>query len=356
MKNYLPKNYFKAIMAVLMLLGLSSYSYGQNYTLRWVNAGENPGGINNDADATTTGWTALTSGSQSQNSWSDTVSIPFNFNFYGTTVTHLRASQNGLVTFTRNPTTLPVANNMNLPSDSLPDSTIAVFWDEFTVFPSTGSNDVVYTKTFGTAPNRQFFVRWHSFEMGDYSSFNYFALALEESTNNIYVVDQSYYSSSLSMTIGVQLDNNTAVQYGDSLQSWQNTSSSANSNNSYYEFAPLLANNMGVATVNGPNTDCGLGTESIEISVINSSPSSASSIPLAYSVNNGTVQRETLSTALGSIDTTTFTFNTKYNFSNAGTYVVKAWTEYSNDPLQANDTATVIINNIQSVSTYPYTA
>jgi PKD repeat protein len=355
MKNILQKNYLKTFIAALVLIGVFQVTNAQNYTLRWVNAGQNPLNLNTDADATTTGWTAITSGTQSTNSWSDTVRIPFNFEFYGGAVTHLRASQNGLVTFTKNPTKLPFTNNMNLPSDSLPDSTIAVFWDEFTSLPSTGSNDLVYVKTFGTAPNRHFYVRWHSFEMGDYSSFNYFALALEESSNRIYVVDQSYFGSSLSMTIGIQLDNTTAVQYGDSLQSWQNTSSSANTNNSYYEFAPLLANNMGIASIDGPKNDCGLGTESIVVSVVNSSPSNASSIPLAYRINNGTIQRETLTTTLNALDTTQFTFSTDYNFSNAGSYTVEVWTEYSNDPSASNDTVVSIINNIQSVSSYPYT-
>ena len=351
----LQSSFQKLTLLLIIMMGSAQLLSAQgSYTLKHVSSNANPKSLNTDADASLTSWTAITLGTQSQNSWSDTVPIPFSFEFYGGKVTHIRASQNGLVTFKINPSKLPFTNNMNLPSDSLPDSTIAVFWDEFTSRPSTGSNDRIYVKTFGTAPNRHFYIRWHSFEMGDYSSYNYFAVALEESTNKIYVVDQSYYSARLSMTIGVQLNNTTAVQYGDSTQTWQNTSSSSNTNNTYYEFAPLAPNNMSLASIDGPVSNCGLGSQKIAITVANNSAVSEDSIPIAYQVNNGTVVRDTIFSTLKSLDSTSFSFSTSYNFSTVGAYDLKVWTEFPNDPNSVDDTIAVNVVNISTVSTYPY--
>lgn len=325
----------------LALFSLTTALSQTSYNVSYVDSAKNPLGINTDADATTTGWTAITSSPQSKNVWSDTVSIPFYFEFFGSQVTHIRASQNGLVTFTKNPTKLPFRENTNLPSDSLPDSTIAVFWDEFTTSPPTGSGDNVYVKTFGSAPHRQFYIRWHSFEMGNFSSFNYFAVALEESTNKIYVVDMSYYSANLSTTVGVQLNNSVAVQYGDSTLPFAKSSSSSNSNNSYYEFDPftLSSNDLSLTAIIDPTDGCNLTSSSgITVSVYNLSINPKSSIPVAYQVNGGTIVRDTVFGTVNSLEDTAFTFSTKADLTAAGGVTIVAWTDFPGDPDNSNDT------------------
>ena len=330
------------IFCALALFAYSQAISQSSYTVNYVDSAKNPLGLNTDGDATTTGWTSITTSPQSTNSWSDTVAIPFKFNFFGSPVTHIRASQNGLITFSKNPTKLPFRENTNLPSDSLPDSTIAVFWDEFTTSAPTGSGDVIYVKTFGKAPHRQFYIRWHSFEMGDYSSFNYFAAALEEGTDKIYIVDMSYYSSNLSFTVGVQLNNKIAVQYKDSTLTWAKTSSSLNSNNSYYEFDPftLQKNDVGITAITSPSEACNLTSkETIEVSIYNNSPSTITTIPIAYQIDGGKIIRETFKGTLASLGTISYKFNTTADLSKTKKYNISAWSEYSSDPNSTNDTS-----------------
>ena len=141
--------------------------------------------------------------------------IPFHFEFYGDTVSQYKVSQNGLLTFEIQSKLRPGANS-NLPA-GLPNKTIAAFWDAFTGSSPTGSNDAIYTQTFGTAPNRQLWIKWYSFEMGNpAASYNYFACVLEETTHKIHLVDMNYHSTpDISATVGLQHNSSHAHQYGN---------------------------------------------------------------------------------------------------------------------------------------------
>ena len=84
------------------------------------------------------------------------VTMPFSFNFYGTTSNNLCIDNNGFVLF--NTTTCPTGGlytNESLPSASLPAPAILAMWDDF----DSESGDVYYD-TRGTTPNRQFIVEW----------------------------------------------------------------------------------------------------------------------------------------------------------------------------------------------------
>ncbi|MBN1340563.1 MAG: carboxypeptidase regulatory-like domain-containing protein, partial [Bacteroidales bacterium] len=221
-------------LLLIAAIGLSAQSYTEAY---FSNAG-NPGGLNTDGDATTTGWTAITAGSQATNTWSTFVIMPFTFDFFGTPVTRFKVSQNGLVTFDITAPDPPANANTTLPAASLPVSTIAMFWDEFTLTPPTGSNDIVYWKVFGTAPNRQLWIRYHSFEVSGYS-FAYWACALEETTNKVYIVDMSYRSGSGGATVGLQQNGTNAVMAAGSPNILFNSGGSGNADNDYWEYTPL---------------------------------------------------------------------------------------------------------------------
>ncbi|MBN4081587.1 RHS repeat-associated core domain-containing protein [bacterium AH-315-C07] len=208
------------------------------YEMQYVADQGNPGSLNTNVDYSTYGWTALTSGSQSYNNWSSTASIPFEFDFFGEDVNSFMVSQNGLITFDIG-TNVILDYNYNLPHSMLPEKTISCFWAPFTNTPPTGSNDIIYTRTFGTAPNRQLWIKWHSFEYGNPNSYyNYFACVLEESTNKIYMVDLNYrYNTNVKSTVGLQFNQENAVQYGNS-QTIFGSGGYASSNNDYYEFTP----------------------------------------------------------------------------------------------------------------------
>ena len=84
------------------------------------------------------------------------VTMPFSFNFYGTTANTLCVDNNGFVLF--NTTNCPSAGhftNTSLPATSLSAPAFMPMWDDF---DSESGN--VYTDTRGTTPNRQFIVEW----------------------------------------------------------------------------------------------------------------------------------------------------------------------------------------------------
>jgi hypothetical protein len=232
-----------AFLACCMFLTAQAQNnYTATYTL---NAG-NPGGLNTDADDITAGWTSLIASGVTTNQWSAAVSIPFTFNYYGGAVTELKASTNGLITFNTNPS-LP-NNNDNLPAAALPDSTIACFWDAFTSAPPTAANDVVVWKVWGSAPNRQLWIKWTSFEIGAPSVGNAtFACVLEETTNNIYLVEGAFTVGATtvtsSVTAGVQLNATTAVQHGSRYRP-RVSNATALTDNNYITFTPYVKSGM----------------------------------------------------------------------------------------------------------------
>jgi hypothetical protein len=84
------------------------------------------------------------------------VTMPFSFNFYGTTANTLCVDNNGFVLF--NTTNCPSGGhftNTSLPGTSLSAPAFLPMWDDF---DSESGN--VYTDTRGTTPNRQFIVEW----------------------------------------------------------------------------------------------------------------------------------------------------------------------------------------------------
>lgn len=265
------KTRYKLTFTVLSWLLLSFFTVQAQYLATYFQDAGNPGGLNTLSDASTTGWTEILPPSQSANIWSAAEAVPFSFDFYGTTVTHFKASLNGIVTFDTTVSGTPPNANTNLPGSTLPNMSIANYWDEFTAAPPTGSNDRVYTQVFGTAPNQQLWIKWHSFEYGNPNiSFAYIAVVLEESTNKIYLVD--LYGSTtpvMTTTAGIQMDNSTAVQYGDSTLDLSGNGSS-NSDNDYIELFVPPAVDLAVGEfLNLPTTALANSTVNFDVVVQN---------------------------------------------------------------------------------------
>jgi hypothetical protein len=200
--------------------------------------------LNVQGDLSTSGWTKISgiTASSLTNKWSSSVSLPFAFDFFGESVTSYKVSLNGLLTFNTASTTPPIGNNESLPSFSLPSKTIAVFWDQFTVKAPTGTNDFMYYRTFGNSPNRQYWVKWNSVEIGNTSGNaadnTAFAIVFEETTNNIFYVDMykgTPTTLSLSGTMGLQYDPYHYVQVSGSALT---STTTAYTNNLYFKFTP----------------------------------------------------------------------------------------------------------------------
>lgn len=236
---------------ILLLLGAAFSimgSYAQtSYTTSYTTGVGNPGGLNTDNDDVVTGWTTIIGASISTNQWSSNIAIPFAFNYFGTPVTYLKASANGLITFDTATTLLP-NDNASLPTATLPDSTIACFWDAFTSAPPTASNDVVAWKVWGTAPNRQLWIKWASYEIGAPSVNNAsFMCMLEEGTDKIYLIEGLFAISAATQasttSAGIQLNNSTGFMYGNAYRA-RVANTNVPTDNNVITFTPFVKTPM----------------------------------------------------------------------------------------------------------------
>ncbi|MES2778770.1 MAG: BNR-repeat neuraminidase N-terminal domain-containing protein, partial [Bacteroidota bacterium] len=238
------KRFFLLLGAVIGTI--SSYAQTKYTTSYATNVG-NPGALNTDLDDVVTGWTNIIGGSISINQWSTVVPMPFTFNYFGSPMNEFKASANGLITFATGTTILPEGNK-TLPANTLPDSTIACFWDAFTTGAPTSANDIVAWKVWGSAPNRQLWIKWASFEIGSPSVTNAsFMCMMEESTNKIYLVEGAFSptisTAASTTTAGIQLNNTTAFMSGSSFRP-RPANTTATTDNNVVTFSPYVVSNM----------------------------------------------------------------------------------------------------------------
>ncbi|MEL6134123.1 MAG: hypothetical protein AAFR59_12240, partial [Bacteroidota bacterium] len=332
----------KRLFLLTLLSSLALSGWGQlAYQSSSISDAGNPGGLNTLTDTDLTSWTEILPANLNTNQWSSPQPIPFDFEFFGSSVTHFRVSANGLVTFDTTSTLLPNASE-NLPSPNLPEQTIAAFWTAFTSAPPTSSNDRVYTQVFGTAPNRQLFIQWYSFEINA-ASFVYMACVLEECSNAIYIVDQ--YSTTaagatvnFNATVGIQKDNTTALQFGSNNINLSGNSSGS-TDNDYFSFVPSYPSDAGVNALVSPTSPLAAGVQQVRVSLSNFGYTTLSSVTINWSVN-GAAQTSIVSnpnlSAGASTDIDLGTFNFQPGFTD-----IKAWTSNPNgaiDSVACNDT------------------
>ena len=117
---------------------------------------------------------------------------------------------------------------------------------------------------------------------------------------------------------------------------------------------------VGIASVNMPNTDCGLSAnEKITIALENFGDNPQSLIPFFFSVNgmDGGVMTPSdgfYTNILSKDSIVNFTFETTYDFSAIGEYEIAVWTALTGDEQVTNDTANLIIRNNPIISQLPY--
>lgn len=225
------------LLAAFVALVLPAAIASAQYSVQQFASAGNPGG-NPDSDTTTVGYTQHVAGPQSVNAWSAPLSIPFAFEFWGQPVTQLLVSNNGLITFDTTATGTPPDVGATLPDARLPNNTICAIWSSFTATPPTGSGDDVDWKVLGTAPDRQLWIKYYSFEV-DTATFYYWGCVLEETTNRIWVLDTKYKSGTVNALVGVQRDAANAVMFGTGVMTMP-VGGSSNTDNDYYQFDPLL--------------------------------------------------------------------------------------------------------------------
>ncbi|MEM9931640.1 MAG: hypothetical protein AAF840_17670, partial [Bacteroidota bacterium] len=128
---------------------------------------------------------------------------------------------------------------------------------EFASDGLTGADDYVMTQTFGVAPNRQFWIRWSNMEYGNPSSNldNSFAVVLEETSNNIYLVDmRANNAANLSTTLGLQNTSTCGAAWMLDQVKPDATNTALLADNDYYQFSPVTTL-AGTYTVGGAASD-----------------------------------------------------------------------------------------------------
>ncbi len=339
---------------ILLFLGLSIGFYSlqaQYWQLPNISIGQNPGGLNTDVEepiTVVTGWTSIQATSSTP-VWSATQTLPFAFQFNGAAVTQYKVSTSGVLTFdVATALAAPSATNAALPNAAIPDKSICA-WG----VTCTGTNDNIATKTFGTAPNRQF---WIQFSSASYPTnatiFTYWAFVLDETTNKIHIVDQRTGASSgsavLSITAGIQISSSSAISvFGSpSLTSTTTTTSGDDTyiDNTYYTFTPGVQPVNDAAVMNmTPKmlTNGSFATVGNNVAVTAKVQNIGSATMSSYTIkiNDGaTTQSFPQTTPLASGGISTIPIN--YAMTSTGIKPIKLWIELTGDSNHLNDTTT----------------
>ena len=356
----------KKLFTLMMVLCASVYGYSQYYYIPHI-TGEpgNPGGLNADDEfpnggGLTGGWTAIHNGSAASADWSTVSTIPFNFDFNGMTVTDYKVSTSGVLTFDVGAVTPPPGSNAALPDAAIPDNSICV-WG----LAAPGANDNIMVKTFGTPGSRQHWVFFasYNYDGGSANCWNYYSIVMEETTNNIYIVDQRHASGCVpGLSIGVQIDASTAFSVAGSpaVMAMATTDATA-ADNVYYEFIQGTQPDYDL-TVDDVLLDPFLAQASAPYSITGSlqnfGAQTVTDFDLNYSINGGAaVTANITGVNIAPFGSYNYTHPTDWNPSAVGAYNVEVWaTNINGNPDQntGNDAADVDVQVIGNfVQKYP---
>ena len=341
-------------LAVMMSgLALNAQYYINNYSTALMN----PGNLNNDAEYPSGGgldpaWVQICSSGASP-IWSSNQNIPFTFNFNGSPETQYKVSNSGCVTFdVATAVAAPAFASASLPSASVPDKSVVIRG-----LSGTGANDFVMMKNFGTAPFRQHWIFFTSYTAG--SGYTYWSIVLEETTNNIYVVDQRTSVAITNLAIGIQVNSTTAyaLNGGSNNVSSVAGASALTDDNGYYEFVPGTRPLVDMAAVSETVPSyLVLSQAPFNIATTFRSFGSANvtTYDMNYSVNGGpTVTGNISSVNVATQASTTGTAPTSWNPAVSGTYNLKVWASNINgnsDTYVYNDTLNFIVDVVDTLT------
>ena len=314
------------------------FAQAQYYTLSFPNAGENPGNVNTEdteypvGGGISPGWTTILT-TQASPTWSPVQTIPFAFEFNGNAVSQFKVSSSGVLTFDLNAGTAPASSAVTLPNAAVPDSSICILG-----INGTGASDNIVTKTFGTAPNRQHWIHFSSYSASG-TDWTYWSIVLEETTNNIHIVDQRT-NGAVSLTLGIQFDAATALSVnGSPAVPSYSINAPDPSDNSYhtfyngvqpmYDIKNVSIDNSVFHEVSTPNTITGtirnLGSETV------------TSVEVNYTVDGGAPVTATISGLnLASGASTTYSHPTAWTPAIIQTYTLETEVTLVNGNVDAN--------------------
>jgi hypothetical protein len=340
------------LTACAWALGLG-FANAQYYIIPEIGAGTNPGGINEDSEyplggGLSAGWTTLLGGSNTTPTWSNAMVLPFSFDFNASTVTEFMVSSSGVLTFDT-ATSLPAPSYARaaLPNPAIPSSSVCI-WG----MGGIGDNDLIMTKTFGTAPNRQLWIHFNSYGYGtnvsDGSNFTYWSIVLEETSNNIYVVDQRTggFANTKFVSTGVQIDSNNAVAVNSSTNVLAIAGTDASpGDNTYYTFIQGVLPAVDVKLVN-VNVDkyVGVGgTSIVKGKIRNLGANSLSSFDITWTDGTNTYTT-TVSGPVASMATKNYTCNDQVDPPSGSTAAITVTAVAANDADLTNNSLTAQVS------------
>lgn len=360
----MKKIYFSLFLSVLTL-GLMGQGY---YQIPAINAGTNPGNLNNDPEqpegfltGNNLGYTSVLA-SGTADAWSTAQTIPFTFNFNGAAETQYFVSASGVVTFAASaPATTPGFTPALLPAAGIPPKSICAWGLDL-----TGANDAVVSKTFGTAPNRQHWVIWASASNSALGAgWAYWGIVMEETSDRIYIVDMRNYSQgggNVALTAGIQIDGATAFNVaGSPALAATNTASGGSQSdaldNTYYEFAYGTQPQYDIALISASVSDiAGLTTpESFEALIQNKGSETITTLNYNYDDNQGNTGTTAISQTLATGDFATITMNPGWTAPNAGAFTIDLDVSDPNNNSDANPGDNSLSFSIQAAQDVPRT-
>lgn len=340
----------KLLLVLAVVTGMATTAFSQYYYIPFTNNPGNPGGLCTDAEypvggGQVAGWTSIDAGSHTTPVWTSQQTIPFSFNFNGNSYTNYYASTSGVVTFSSTPGTVPPTTNVALPSASIPDNSV-MWWG----LEGSGTNDNICYKTFGTAPNRQYWILYSSYSIPNATTpYIYMAVVLEETSNNIYLVDMRNNNTAADLTAGLQINSTTAYMVaGSPALAAVAASDPTPADNNYYQFVmgTLPANEIvlnSVSPVAGTPAAYGISGANATIGgvVFNGGSAPISQFTAKYS-DGTTTWSDVINCNIPSFGTYTYTNPTTYAIT-TGDHPLTVWVEMPNDnDLTNNNGATTI--------------
>jgi len=348
---------------VLSLLALASFTmaHAQYWQLPNINSGTNPGGLNVDNEypvggGLATTWTTILSPSATP-AWSTNQTIPFSFSFNNAAVSSFKVSNSGVLTFdVATSLAAPSFTKAALPNATIPNNSVCI-WG----LGGIGSNDNVVSKTFGTAPNRQLWIQFSSYgygtTMSDGSNFTYWSIVLEETTNNIHIVDNRTggYTGTALVSAGIQVNSSSAysVALSPNLASLAQTDPTP-ADNSYYTFIPGTQPAFDLsATSITTNKYVSVGNTTIAGVIKNIGTTTITSMTMNYKIDGGAPVTAILSGLnISSLSSYNFTHTVPWN-ATIGAHTVEVYATNLNgsniDANTANDKTTKTINVLSEV-------
>ncbi len=126
------------------------------------------------------------------------------------------------------------------------------------------------------------------------------------------------------------------------LRDWLDPNGTGDTDVDPYPALVLLANDIGIESIDSPLTGTLTDSETVTVSVTNFGENAASNFDVSFQVDGGAVVTEAYTGSVASEETVQHTFSTTVDMSTVGTtYVLTAFTSYDADEDSENDSVTV---------------